>query len=367
MNNDHLQALRQRAIKRLENRHGEVTAMPTQDVKSLIHELEVSQVELEVQNDELRKTEMKLAAALAHYQDLFENAPVGYLSLDANGKILRANGAAAQLCSREGDDLEGILLERLIVEADRAALFGLLRGAEYGRQQAGELRIARPVACTPRWVHVDVCRPKTDGDDRLLRLTLTDITPRKQAEAETLQSEERLRLAQEGAKLGAFEWNVETGVNTWSPALEAMYGLEPGKFGKTQSAWENLVHPDDLAAAKRAVSHTLETGEPVEAEWRIRMPTGEVRWISGRFQAFKDAAGTVQRLIGVNMDITDRKRAEEEIRRASADLRLANEELKKFNRAMVGRELRMVELKREVNELCSALGEERRYALDFER
>src|SRR5690349_5774625 len=72
-----------------------------------------------------------------------------------------------------------------------------------------------------------------------------DITERKQAEEALRASEERLRLAQRAARIGSFDWNIRTGVNTWTPELEAMYGLPPGGFGETQTAFENLVHPDD--------------------------------------------------------------------------------------------------------------------------
>ena len=61
------------------------------------------------------------------------------------------------------------------------------------------------------------------------------------------KSEDRMRLAQSTARIGTFEWNIRTGVNTWTPELEALYGLPPGGFGGTQTAFENLVHPDDRA------------------------------------------------------------------------------------------------------------------------
>ena len=99
-----------------------------------------------------------------------------------------------------------------------------------------------------------------------------------------------------------------------------MYGLAPGEFGKTQPAWEQLVHSDDRAAAVALVKDALETGRPVEGEWRVVWPDGSVHWISGRFQAFKDAEGMPLRLTGVNIDITSQKAAEEALRRSREDL-----------------------------------------------
>ena len=141
-----------------------------------------------------------------------------------------------------------------------------------------------------------------------------DITERKQAEEALRESEARLRLATEAAKIGAFDWRIPTDVNIWTPELEAMYGLAPGEFGRRRSAWEQLVHQDDRAGAVAKVNETLATGEPVEHEWRVVWPDGSVHWIAGRFQGFKDAAGKPVRLTGVNIDVSERKRVEKALR-----------------------------------------------------
>ena len=127
------------------------------------------------------------------------------------------------------------------------------------------------------------------------------------------QSEERLRLAQQAARIGTFDWNAFTNLRTWSPELEAMYGLPPGGFALTQKAWDELIHPEDRAEAAALVEQAMETGLPAEGEWRVIWPDGSVHWLFGRWQVFKDESGKPRTMTGVNIDITERKRLEREL------------------------------------------------------
>src|SRR5262249_27502425 len=149
-----------------------------------------------------------------------------------------------------------------------------------------------------------------------------------QVQARTAQlqrSEERLRLAQQAARLGTFEWNIQAGVNTWTPELEQMYGLRPGGFGGTKTAFDNLVHPDDRARVNELNHWALLTGQPTEGEWRVVWPDGSIHWIAGRWQVFMNETGEPSRMIGVNGDVTERKLAEEALRESEQRLRLATQ------------------------------------------
>ena len=150
-----------------------------------------------------------------------------------------------------------------------------------------------------------------------------DITERKRAEEALRESEARLRLAQQVASIGTFDWNIQTGANAWTPELEAMYGLRLGQFPGRQSDWEDLVHPDDRARAMQQVKQSFETGTPAEGEWRVIWPDGSVHCVAGRWQVFRDSAGVPVRMMGVNIDVTGRKNMEEALLQSEERFRLA--------------------------------------------
>ncbi len=179
--------------------------------------------------------------------------------------------------------------------------------------------------------------PVKDSRGRVVRWfgTNTDVTELRDATEAVRASEERLRLAQQIARIGSFDWNVQTGVNTWTPELEAMYGLQPGGFSQTQTSFENLVHADDRASVIKLVDRALKTGQSTEGEWRAVLPDGSVHWIAGRWQVLMNESGEPARMIGVNIDVTERKRAEEALLEVNRRLIEAQEQ----ERARIAREL----------------------------
>ena len=164
--------------------------------------------------------------------------------------------------------------------------------------------------------------PVRDGDGKVAGWfgTNTDISEQRKTEAALRESEERLRLAQQVARVGTFEWNIQSGVNRWTPELEAMYGLPPGGFAGTQQMWEELVYPDDRPEAVRRVQAAMETGS-FEGEWRVVWLDGTLHWLFGRGWVFRDESGRPLRLIGVNIDITERKQAEAALRESEERFR----------------------------------------------
>jgi PAS domain S-box-containing protein len=141
--------------------------------------------------------------------------------------------------------------------------------------------------------------------------TSVDIHDLKLTEAALRVSEERLGLAQRAAGIGVFDWDVPSGKVTWTAEQERLFGLEEGTFGEDFSGWEARVLPQDLEPSNRAISEALARHDPeINLAYRIRRPDGNIRTIDTIALFFYDEKGAPLRMVGVNMDITRYKEAE---------------------------------------------------------
>jgi PAS domain S-box-containing protein len=145
-----------------------------------------------------------------------------------------------------------------------------------------------------------------------------DITESKRVQLNLRESEERLRLALDAAQLGMWERNFVTNRLTWSEREERMMGFAPGTFAGTLEAFRALVHPEDLPRLAAAQERALQGGGHYQAELRFILPDGRARWGFVRGQVFFDAAGRPERMLGIELDITERKLAEEALRASEA-------------------------------------------------
>jgi PAS domain S-box-containing protein len=146
-----------------------------------------------------------------------------------------------------------------------------------------------------------------------------------QAERTLRESEERLRMAHEAAHSGAWGWDLGTNENVWSEELWKVYGLDPHSVKPSYEAWLQIVHPDDRQKAERAAQEAARNGTELDLEFRVRDRDGTERWLLARGRPVRDAAGQAVRYTGIVVDITERKRAEEALLRASEQRRLALE------------------------------------------
>ena len=140
-------------------------------------------------------------------------------------------------------------------------------------------------------------------------------------------SEERLHLAQRFASAGTWDWDIRGGGCDWSPEYFALHGLDPAEVTPGHAAWIASMAPEDRASAEATLQACLRRCDPdFRVEYRIRPPGRNERWLTGRGRLVCDATGTPLRLVGLVLDITDRKRAELAIAEVNATLRQEVEE-----------------------------------------
>ena len=129
-------------------------------------------------------------------------------------------------------------------------------------------------------------------------------------------SEQNLRLCQQIGRIGTFEWNIAIGEVQWSAEIAALYGFPANAFTSSYDTWRASIHPDDRAALELRVAEGLGSGN-FEAEWRVIWPDGTTHWLAGRAVVYRDESGRPQRMLGVNIDITERKAEQEVMLRAA--------------------------------------------------
>ena len=303
-----------RLRKRAEAQLG-LSPRPTDDAAKdpaeLLHELQVHQVELELQSDELRGAEQELELSRDRYRQLFDEAPVAYLTLGADGRIEEANRAAAELLATPATELVGRPLSQFMTPKD-ADLLHLHRMDVFssGQRQRCDL-LVRGRDGQPVPVHLDSVQISGLGHaESRCRTVLVDLTPLHQASAALEQSEQRLRRLAE--HIDDVLYVREAGDLVYvSPGWNAIWGRRAATTREIGRRWLAAVHIDDRERLIRGLSR-LRQAEPLDEVYRVGRPDGTLRWVRDRAQPADGGEFSV----GVARDVTSELEVEEELRRA---------------------------------------------------
>jgi PAS domain S-box-containing protein len=258
------------------------------------------------------------------------------LMLDPQGRVTTWNEGAERIKGYRPEEIIGEHFSRFYTPEAVAAghpSWELRIATEQGRFEEEGWRVRKDGSRF--WASVVITALRNEiGQLRGFGKVTRDITDRKQAESKLRLLTERLSLATAVAKVGVWEWDLAGASVAWDKTMFEIYGLPPTEPAAHENwsapmpyeRWSSAVYPDDLLAAEAALQKTIKDKGQTSSEFRVTLPDGEVRNILAMQKAVTDQHGNVARIVGVNIDITERKREEEAREQRGKDqLRLKDE------------------------------------------
>jgi PAS domain S-box-containing protein len=271
---------------------------------------------------QLYESERARQALLRRYEIITREANDIILLADGNRRIVEVNEQALRTYGYAREEL-------LALDMDD------LRDREAPRGPSGEARDGHPEGLVFEETHrrrdgtafpVEISTKTVDVEGGTHHLAIIrDITERRRSEEALRQTTARLDFAQSAAKAGVWDWDLATGRLEWSDRMFALFGLDPQRTEASFASWRGIVHPGDLETAERRIKEALEERITLDSDYRVILPGGGIRWINALGRGEYDGDGRPTRMVGICIDITERRRMVQLLQEAEEKYRIVAE------------------------------------------
>jgi PAS domain S-box-containing protein len=261
-------------------------------------------------------------------------ALVGYWDSDLRNRM--ANNAYIEFFGKSPEEMRGTHIRELLGAEIYEQSLPYIEGA-----LAGETQLFHRDHPTPsgeiRYTQASYIPDVLEGEVRGFFVLVTDITEQRRIEEEVERNRARLADAERIARMGSWEWDIPSRRLTCSEGLYEIYGIEANDFDGHYEGGSEHVHPDDRELVERVMREAVESGAPVDFEYRIIRLDGRVRRIHSRAELTADSEGRPLRLTGTVQDVTEVRATAEALHQTASDLGRRAAELHRFpNRSRDG-------------------------------
>jgi len=263
-----------------------------------------------------RVSEMALAKETARLNALLEAASDGIHILDQNGNLGQFSQSFASMLGYTDEEISGFNVVDWDAQIPKEKIPEVIQDliktpATFETQHRRKDGTLIDVEIHAKAIEI--------AGENFLYASSRDIAERKHNEAiaeelgrDVAQLNQRLSIATDSAHIGVWDYSIPENRLVWDNWMYALYGIREEDFSGAYEAWQNGLHPDDKARGDEEIRQALRDEKKFDTEFRVKWPSGEVRHLKAAAVVLRDAEGKPLRMIGVNYDITERKRHEEE-------------------------------------------------------
>jgi PAS domain S-box-containing protein len=300
--------LRESAKKALAERsavqHGNL-----KDPELLYQELQIHQIELELQNDELRSANEELEIEQLKFRSIYDLAPIGYFILDHSGTIEQVNYKGAEIFEIPKNKLQGRKLGAYIIDEHLMAYHNFIAQVFSGTEKKSCQLNFRPKQGKAFYAHVEGVSIRNKDAVPQCYLAVIDITDRILASNRLSEVKERLELALEGALAGAWEFDIATTQFSLDGYSLRLFNLNEGQFDKKYLTFLQLLHQEDRDLLDNQFRNAINKGMPIEVTCRFITSEHKMNFIDIRGRIVNRTGGG-NRIIGMLTDVTEKKNME---------------------------------------------------------